>query len=424
MIKNLHNFYKILKLPYKSRKRIEEMQLWKLQRLLLHANRNVELYEDKFRDVDLNQVNSLLDLKEIPFALPSDFRGVEVQRTVAKNVPQNELITQKTSGTTSEPMSFLNSREEDKMRQLKSLRFQWQHGWKPWWKGVHIWRDVSQKKYSIFQRLINNRRSFVSINLPIEKQVEKIMEIRPDMIFGLTSSLEVVADWMLANNKSYKTRLVYSGGEFKSLNVHRKFEKAFGHPGIERYGSVECGLIAFTCPHCGNYYVDEDGFILEVLDDQNNPVKNGQVGRAVITALDQYTMPVIRYDIGDRIALLDEPVECKIHYKHFKRVDGRETDKIVLENGRVIVFQHVIQLINCTDGLNKIQLRQNRGGDILIKYIKDKKVDQYEFEAELSKKLRLDKARVTFEDCRYIANEPNGKYRLVKSELGAPYEYT
>lgn len=75
-------------------------------------------------------------------------------------------------------------------------------------------------------------------------------------------------------------------------------EKVFGIPVINEYGASELDLIAFENPN-KQWQINSETLHVEILDENDNLLPNGQEGRIVITSLFNKAHPFIRYDIGD-----------------------------------------------------------------------------------------------------------------------------
>ena len=101
------------------------------------------------------------------------------------------------------------------------------------------------------------------------------------------------------------------------------------------YSAMEVGLVAAECPdHPDDHYlVQEDNMIVEVLDDYDKPCAPGEIGRVIVTDLNNYATPVIRYDIGDfaEVAPL-----CPAGRQTFalRRIVGRTRHMLRLRNGQ------------------------------------------------------------------------------------------
>ena len=79
---------------------------------------------------------------------------------------------------------------------------------------------------------------------------------------------------------------------------------------------------------------------LEILDDNDQPVPDGEMGHIVATRLDGFSMPLIRYRIGDlgvKLSLKEYPKKRKYQYPLLKQIVGRETDVVLLPDKRKLI---------------------------------------------------------------------------------------
>ena len=83
-------------------------------------------------------------------------------------------------------------------------------------------------------------------------------------------------------------------------------KKVYGMRIISEYGSTESGIIAFECPD-GNMHINMEGVFVE---------KDQEDGGIVVTNLQSYSFPSIRYKLGDQIELADPEFECSCGMKH------------------------------------------------------------------------------------------------------------
>lgn len=104
-------------------------------------------------------------------------------------------------------------------------------------------------------------------------------------------------------------------------------KKVFGAKLIEHYSAKEGGQIAHPCPH-DRLHVNVEGCLVEILDEQDQPVPPGQVGRVIVTPFFQTAQPVIRYEQGDW-AVRGEACTC-----------GRQSPTIAAIKGRNIAIFH------------------------------------------------------------------------------------
>ena len=118
-----------------------------------------------------------------------------------------------------------------------------------------------------------------------------------------------------------KFQLALVKGTSETIFEHYQAEvkNAFGVKMISEYGSAESGIIAFECPH-GAMHLNMEGCIVEE--------DNGEV---IVTNLNAYSFPIIRYKLGDYIELEDENYACPCGMAHrvLRKVTGRIGKRIL-----------------------------------------------------------------------------------------------
>jgi phenylacetate-coenzyme A ligase PaaK-like adenylate-forming protein len=80
-------------------------------------------------------------------------------------------------------------------------------------------------------------------------------------------------------------------------------------PLTDLYAADEAGCIALQCPDHEHYHVQSESVLVEVLDVEGRACAPGAVGRVVVTTLQNFAMPLVRYDIGD-VAEAGDPCPC------------------------------------------------------------------------------------------------------------------
>ena len=82
--------------------------------------------------------------------------------------------------------------------------------------------------------------------------------------------------------------------------MRQKIENIFGTKLYDFYGSREAACIAAECKY-GLMHVFSFNNYVEILDNNDQPVEEGEEGKVIITNLHNYSMPLIRYEITERI---------------------------------------------------------------------------------------------------------------------------
>ena len=78
--------------------------------------------------------------------------------------------------------------------------------------------------------------------------------------------------------------------------------------------------------------MQNENIVLEIVDNQHRPCKQGEVGRVVITALHNFATPLLRYDLGD-FAEFGAPCRCGRGLAVIRRILGRIRNRIRLPDG-------------------------------------------------------------------------------------------
>ena len=109
--------------------------------------------------------------------------------------------------------------------------------------------------------------------------------------------------------------------------------KGLGTTIIDRYSCEETGYIALQCPKHDHLHVISPVTMVEIVDDDGEPCPPGKPGRVLLTSMQSYAMPLIRYEIGD-MAEWGEPCDCGITLPVINKIWGRTRHLITTPDGR------------------------------------------------------------------------------------------
>jgi phenylacetate-CoA ligase len=168
---------------------------------------------------------------------------------------------------------------------------------------------------------------------PLERQYQWLCEIQPDYLLTYPSNLQELARLHLKLAKPLKLRGVSTLGENMTPELRQLVHNAFGCRLTDMYSSQEVGYMALQCPKHDHYHVMSENCLLEVLDEQNQPCHPGETGRVVVTTLQNYVMPLIRYEIGD-YAVAGSGCDCGITLPVIERIIGRTRNLMTYPDGR------------------------------------------------------------------------------------------
>lgn len=142
--------------------------------------------------------------------------------------------------------------------------------------------------------------------LPVKQIVERLEALQPEHLIVNPRLMFALANEYLDRDArpSFMLKSISTFGETRTPAIDTRISEIFGRKPISRYAAEEVGNMALECPDCGNYHVSEEVTHVDAVDSALQPVRNGEIGRVLVTPLYSYAMPLIRYEIGDDVRLV------------------------------------------------------------------------------------------------------------------------
>jgi phenylacetate-CoA ligase len=137
------------------------------------------------------------------------------------------------------------------------------------------------------------------------------------------------------------------GGEPFTDEMRAQVERELGLTALMFYGLSEmCGPgVAAECPARAGLHVQEDHFLLEVVDpDSGTVLGDREEGELVFTTLAKEALPLIRYRTGDVGSVTTEPCECGRTLARIRSLRGRLDDMLIVR-GVNLFPSHVEHLL-------------------------------------------------------------------------------
>lgn len=183
---------------------------------------------------------------------------------------------------------------------------------------------------------------------------------------------------------SFNISYVTATAEYLQEDKRLEVEEFIGAPVRRYYASRDGGWIAWECGVQNNLmHVNAERIILEVVNPDSGEAILDEPGEIVITILDNWRMPLIRYRTGDEGILRSQPCPCGVSLPLLEFL-GREAEFILLPDGKtfpatalrhivIATLQNVLRVQIRQDALNKIFIAvvprghtQQRAGDQLL----------------------------------------------------------
>jgi len=303
----------------------------KLRMMIRHAFETVPYYHALFTSAGLSpeDVQSSDDLKRIPVTAKEDLTAAGLDNALTRGTEKGACFISRTSGSSGKPFSTYLGRRERTIRRLLGLRRLVDAGFRPLDR-VCILCDPTQLQGRRF------RTRYLSLVLPAQKQIEFLQEMQPTILKAWPSCLRVLlhhASYQLG--RFIQPRIVATSGEICDEEFRRALAADLKAEVFDFYGAGEFGPIASECRAHRGLHVNADQLMVECLDD-DQPTGTCGSGEIVITSLYSFTMPFIRYRIGDRGSIQERPCPCGSSFPLLTALQGQRNYTAALPDGRLL----------------------------------------------------------------------------------------
>ncbi len=250
--------------------------------------------------------------------------------------------------------------------------------------------------------------------------IDAINRYRPVVLKGYAGSLWQLARFAKRNNiRLFSPRYIYSSSETLYDSMRRDIEEAFQTKVYDFYGSREVGPIAAEC-RAGRKHIFIFNNLLEIVDiNSNKPLKPGMIGRLLVTNLHNYSMPLLRYDIGDAGSMDDTPCPCGSKLPCLSNLQGRICDYLDGQDGKMVYACHFVMLMTEFAWVQQFRIEQSGLNCINISVVPSYQPparDLYMIAEEFKNMLGSD-CSVTWKLVDAIPTVGQGKYAHVRNLL-------
>lgn len=344
---------------------------------MIAARKSVPFYRERLPQA----VESLLDFSRIPILTKADIRQ-NTDALVADDYNPKHLWISTTSGSTGTPLRFAVGRE-----------------------GIRARFAIQDNYYASFDCHYRDRRvrfggskiaaadrrtpPFWILNRPDNQlqmspyhmdqstmglYIRKLNEFRPRYLTGYAHALYILADYLCQHGglDDFGLKALFLDSEGVPSHYVPVIEQGFRAPVYAVYGIGETGWIAVQEAD-ERSYVLELSCVLEVVDDDGQPVPPGTSGRLIVTDLTQTAVPYIRYDTGDIGRVLPASENRAMHSAVLEAIDGRSDELILTLSGRRVGrLSHVTKPGR---GIRESQIVQTAPDHVVIRVVPGERFD-------------------------------------------------
>ena len=328
-------------IQFRSPAEIKLYQEARLAETLAYLQAHSRFYQSMFRKhgIDINRIKRIEDLQEIPVTTKTD---LQLHNDDFICVSRDEVIDYvTTSGTLGDPVTFvLTSDDLDRLAYNEYLSFTTTDCTR---------QDVLQLMTTIDRRFMAGLAYYmgarelgmgvarVGNGIP-ELQWDTINRIHPTCGMVVPSFLIKLIEFAEKNHIDYNecsmTKCVCIGEalrtpDFKLNTLGQRIHDKW--PGLQLYSTYASTEMQSSFTECKEFqggHLQPELIIVEFLDDNNCPVKDGEPGEVTITTLGVKGMPLLRVKTGDICYHHSGPCACGRNTIRMSSVLGRKGQMI------------------------------------------------------------------------------------------------
>jgi phenylacetate-CoA ligase len=412
-------------------------QLERLNTLLNRAYQNVPYYRELLKDSALREndrivLRTIKDLEQIPFLTKEIIRN-ERERIYSSDHKSRKSYRNSSGGTTGEPVKILQDRD---YLISEGATFLLPKSWKgvdPYDSEIIIWgaeRDTFRGKKPLIDKIKDFLRNRITLNSfkmtpnDMESYIDILNRYKPKIIRAYADSIYEIAAYARKKNiKVRPQRAIHTAACSLHDFMRAEIEDVFQCGVFNHYGCREVGSIASECTAHDGLHILMEHNLVEIVDEGDNRCEPGREGEIVVTNLDNFSMPIIRYRIGDvGVMKTDAECPCGCNYPKLEKVSGRMTDAFKTADGRVIspiYFAHLLGVVHKDSGIRKFQIVQKDYRRVIIRIARDGEINPATCD-DIRAKVGLvmgDDCEVELSFVNDIETTKTGKFRFTVSEI-------
>lgn len=419
----------IVENPKKNSQQVERYQTEQLKKIIYTVGSEVPYYQELFSQIRLPSQDKfrLSDMETIPILERETIRS-RSNDFIKLAINRKKLISLHTTGTTGTPLKIFCTAEVRQKnyaffsRFLNSLGID-PHGSRATMGSRLVVRAEQTKppfwRYSVFQKSLFLSSYHLS-DCNIESYIDVLRKMKPSYIDAFPSSVYAISSYALRNNISLHgiTKAIVTSSESLHHYQRKTIEETFGVPVYDQYGSVEMCVFIAQCKS-GQYHLNYDYSHVELLNESGKRARPGEEAEVICTGFINDTMPLIRYNMGDRVLMPSEEqalCDCGSKFPVIKKVLGRNDDVVQTPDGR-----RIGRLSGVFRGypVREAQYRQYKPDEIELLIVKDSEynsITEKSILMELQKRTGLS-LKVIIKYVDSIERGKGGKRRLVISDI-------
>lgn len=417
------------RLYHGSRETLMAYQEEKYRKLITYAYQHTVYYRRVFDEIGLFRNGVLVEdrLPEIPVLTK------ETLRQEQKNLMSDEMAKRKpysasTSGSTGMPLTLWYDQHYLVRNRADKCFMGWLNGrnlgdkeLKMWFRDFDLYLKNGKNKDRFFNFFTNRTFRLASeiSEDAVRDYIDTINRTKPVQIWSNPAPIFEIAKYVLSHGTAIHrpVNIILTSNPLYD-EMRETMMKAF--PGtyiVDQYGGTEFGCVACGVHNEKNLRIFEHSARVEIRDEEGQLHRDG-TGDIIITGLNNYSMPLIRYRMGDVVTVEPYGPEKEGSFGSISQVMGRRLSMLRRRDGSSVTGLHLRDLLT-RPFIRTFQLVQHSYDDLEALVVLSGEPEQYRAEldsiARQLEKILDTKCRFTF--CKTIPAEKTGKYLYVRSEL-------
>ncbi len=381
--RNARRYYELLNASqWYTPAQVRDLQETRLQHLVRHAYLHVPYYAElmEARNLTPEDIKTLGDLQKLPLLTKASLRENLYFDLFADNHRKEEMQKIATSGSTGEPLVLYADRRQLEMRWASTFRAAEWTGWRFGDRQARLWHQtLGMTRTQVFREYLDAwfmRRLFIpayEMNEDnIRELIEKLRRFKPVLVDGYAEIFNFLAHHARKHGiTGLHPKAIMTSAQIMPPQVRQVIEREFRTRVFDKYGSREFSGIAYECDHHQGHHVMGESYILEILRD-GRPAQPGELGEVVITDLNNFAVPLIRYRIGDLAVAMDsnEICACGRGLPRIGRIEGRAQAIVLCANGTWLPGTFFAHFFKDYDfAVRQYQIVQRETGAIELKIV-------------------------------------------------------
>ncbi len=319
-----------------------------------------------------NDIRSFDDFARLPLTNRRIVRE-NLEQMKPRSFRSTHPIKTTTSGTTGFPLTLYRSAAQEALRKAVVWRHYSDLGYDFKDRRVTLGRPLDfpqEHRYTHLDLLEANLwlNTFHLNPGDFHHIYEAAAEFAPKMIVGHPSSLYAFClQAEKSNLPPIAIPIVYSYSEKLYPHHIEKFQSFFGGRVFDYYGNRE-NTLAVARFSCGSYHIQSEFGYVEFVPD-NKAAVQVDAGSIVSTALENYSVPLIRYDTGDLGRPLGRCSRCALPHPTMEILGGRGKDVLVTADGFVNCHLDTFLARNGFIAADYIQIYQREIKSVIVRFL-------------------------------------------------------